>query len=112
MRRAPDLSLPPKRASWGSRLVRHVGRISTALIVLGLGVTVAAQVIRDRTLALALLMCVPNWPLALSAVLRDVLARGRALPLRWVLLAIGVGAGAFSVALMWRPARAPEGNAA
>jgi endonuclease/exonuclease/phosphatase family metal-dependent hydrolase len=54
---------------------------------------------------------VPIWPLALAAIVRDVWARGRALPLRGLLLTMGVGAGALSVSLMWCPARAPEGSA-
>ena len=93
------------------RLAHLVSLTSTALILVALAVTVTAQIVRDRTLALALLMCVPIWPLAVSAIVRDVLARGRALRLRWLLLTLGVGAGAFSVALMWCPARASEGTA-
>ena len=101
----------PQQLSSSRRSARLAGRISTALILLALTATVTAQLVRDRTLALTLLMFVPIGPLAMSAIARDVLARGRALPLRWLLLTIGVGAGAFSVSLMWSPARAPEGSA-
>jgi len=88
-----------------------MGPISTGLILVALTATVAAQLVRDRMLALALLMYVPIWPLALSAIVRDILARGRALPLRWSLLTIGVATGAFSVSLLWCPAYTPEENA-
>ena len=109
LHRDPDFPLHPEQLSSGRRVVRLVGPASTALIVVALTATVGAQIVRDRTLALALLMCVPIWPLALSAIVRDVLARGRALPLRWSLLTSGVGAGAFSISLVWCPARASEG---
>lgn len=92
-------------------VARFAGLVSTALIVVSLAAMVSAPLVRDRTFALALLMYVPIWPLALSAIVRDVVARGYALPLRWLLLTLGVGAGAFSVSLQWSPARAPEGSA-
>lgn len=109
--RGGDLSSHPDQLSSGGRAARIAAQSCTALILAALAATVTAQLIRDRTLALALLMYVPIWPLALAAIVRDVLAHGRALPLRWLMLTIGVAAGAYSVALMWRPARAAEGNA-
>ena len=111
MRHDPDPSLPREQLSSGHRVARFVGLVSTALILVALTATVTAQIVRDRMLALTLLMFVPIWPLAMAAIVRDVLARGRALPQRWFLLTIGVGAGVFSVSLMWSPARAPEGSA-
>jgi endonuclease/exonuclease/phosphatase family metal-dependent hydrolase len=94
------------------RVARLADATATGLILVALGATVTAQIVRDRTLALALLMCLPIWPLAVLAVLRDVLARGRALPLRWLLLVLGLASGAFSIWLLWCPARAPEVNPA
>jgi endonuclease/exonuclease/phosphatase family metal-dependent hydrolase len=107
----PDLSLRREQLSSGRRVARFVDLVSTALILVALTATVTAQIVRDRMLGLALLMFVPIWPLAMSAIVRDVLARGRALPLRWFLLTLGVGASAFSVSLMWSRACVPEGNA-
>jgi hypothetical protein len=71
----------------------------------------SAQLVRERMLALALLMYVPicRSPYRLSSGMCWPVAVH--LPLRWILLAIGIGSGAFSVSLMWSPARGPEGNA-
>lgn len=82
----------------------------TALIVVMLAALVTAHLVRDRTLGVALLMFVPIWPFALCAAIWDVSARGRALPLPWLLLTLGVGVFVFSGSLLWQTANSPEGS--
>lgn len=60
-------------------------------LVLGIALGVAAQVVRDRSVAWALLMYVPLIPLGLAATAFDATCRGRALPRgRFVLGGIGL----------------------
>lgn len=101
----------PATLSLSRRALRLIGQLTTLVIVAALAATLTAQALRDRNLWLTLLMYVPIWPIALAAVARDVMARGRALPYRWLLLAIGIAVGIFSVSLMWCPAREPERSA-
>jgi len=82
--------------------------IPTGVIVAAMVVVVAAQVIRDRNFVLAMLFYVPVWPVAAVAVLWDLLRLGRALPLRWLLLCLGIGLGIISVGMLWSPARVPS----
>jgi vancomycin resistance protein VanJ len=59
--------------------------VTTLLLVLG----VVGHVVRDRTVWLAPLMYIPILPVALWAVLQDVLYRGRSLPVRRPPFALG-----------------------
>ena len=62
-------------------------------LVLGIALGAAGQVVRDRSIAWALLMYLPLVPLGLTAVAFDGILRGRALPGgRFVLGAIGLAA--------------------
>lgn len=74
------------RRRTGQWLVRLTGWATALGIVVGL----IGQVVRDRNLALALMMYVPLAPLGLWAVLLDVLRRGRALRPRFALGAAGL----------------------
>ncbi len=81
----------------------------TALITLSLLSLLSAQLVRDRGLLSMLLMCLPPWPLALVAVVWDARLRGHAWRPRWLLGGVAIVAAAWSLAMTWSPARAPEG---
>jgi endonuclease/exonuclease/phosphatase family metal-dependent hydrolase len=53
-------------------------------------------------------MFVPVLPLALVALLWDVLQLGRALRKRWLLSLVAVSCGALALSWQWRPAMSPE----
>ena len=79
------MSEPPSRPRRLFRLVTAYGLVLA--IVLGS----AGQIVRDRSIAWALLMYFPLVPLGLAAVAFDAIRRGRALPKgRFVLGAIGL----------------------
>ena len=80
----------------------------TYALLSALSLTMLAQLLRDRTAALALIMFVPVLPIALITFVWDVVLRGRALPIRWLLTAVGIGCGAIALSWQWQPARAPE----
>ena len=73
------------------------------------------QLVRDRTLLLMLLMFVPLLLVACSALAWDLLLRGRALRVRWLLSGLALVSGAYAVSLQWQPAlsaaAAPESQA-
>jgi endonuclease/exonuclease/phosphatase (EEP) superfamily protein YafD len=73
-----------------------------------LAVTMLGQLLRDRTMLLALIMFVPVLPIVLVVIGWDVLLRGRALPIRWLSTAIALGCGALALSWQWRPALAAE----
>ena len=66
------------------------------------------QLVRDRAVVLMLAMFVPLAPVALVALLWDILLLGHALRLRWLLSAVAVSCGATGVVWLWSPAMAPE----
>ena len=68
----------------------------------------AGQLVRDRCLLLMFAMFVPLAPVALVALLWDVLLLGHAVRVRWLLSAVAVGCGALAVGWMWSPALASE----
>jgi hypothetical protein len=81
----------PPGSSRSRRLIGILGRVTvvllTATIVLGL----AGQVIRDRTVPLAILMYLPLLPAGVAAILLDLCRRGRTFPkMRFGLTLIGV----------------------
>lgn len=88
----------------GRRLLRAVSYSLFGLLVLGL----FGQLVRDRSLLLMLAMFVPLGPVALVALLWDVLLLGRALPVKGLLSAVAVGCGVIALAWMWSPASPPE----
>lgn len=69
------------------------------------------QLVRDRSLWLMLAMFVPLGPVALVALLWDILLLGHSLRVRWLLSAVAVGCGVLAVVWMWSPALAPETGA-
>jgi endonuclease/exonuclease/phosphatase family metal-dependent hydrolase len=88
-----------------SRLRQHLFRWLRDLSVLGVLVTIVAglvgQVIRDRSIALAVLMYLPLLPAGLAAIVLDSLLGGRAIPrARFGLALLGVVAGTWAVATM------------
>jgi endonuclease/exonuclease/phosphatase (EEP) superfamily protein YafD len=87
------------------RLLRTIASYSLfGLLVLAL----TGQLMRDRALPWMLAMFVPLGPVALVALLWDVMFRGQALRVRWLLSAVAVGCGLVAVVMLWRPAAAPE----
>ena len=102
----PRRSLP--RRAWRAA-VAITAWVTAATLVLG----IAGQVLRDRNVALAMLMYVPTAALGLLAVGLDLLCRGRALRRRFLLAAVGlVGftAGALPMVGTRRPDPAPPGG--
>ena len=86
---------PPSPSS-RRRLVRTFGRLTavglTTIMVLG----IAGQVIRDRSVSLAILMYLPLLPAGLTAVALDLACSGRAFPrARFALALLG------AVAIVW-----------
>ncbi|MCS7032948.1 MAG: endonuclease/exonuclease/phosphatase family protein [Phycisphaerae bacterium] len=101
-----EASAPP-RTGWRTAR-RALLAFPTALILLAIVLLVTAQVVRDRTTWLALLMYLPLWPPALAAVAWDLLRLGKALPVRFLLSCIGLATGLLAVGMMWSPALPPE----
>ena len=62
--------------------IRFVGYVLTLATVLLILLAMTGQIIRDRTVELALLMYIPLVPLGLWAILLDLVQIGRSLP-RW-----------------------------
>jgi endonuclease/exonuclease/phosphatase (EEP) superfamily protein YafD len=92
------------RYSWRS-LLRTIASWSLfGLLVLA----TVGQLVRDRSLLLMLAMFVPLGPVALVALLWDILLLGHSLRVRWLLSAVAIGCGVIAVAWMWSPALAPE----
>jgi endonuclease/exonuclease/phosphatase family metal-dependent hydrolase len=84
-----------ERFSKGPRCVSVLG--VSAIIVAGL----VGQVIRDRSVALAVLMYLPLLPAGLAAIALDIILWGRSIPrARFGLTLLGVVAGTWAVAMM------------
>jgi endonuclease/exonuclease/phosphatase (EEP) superfamily protein YafD len=64
----------------GRLLFRFLMVLITIATVLMIGLAIIGQVVRDRTVELALLMYIPLLPLGLWAILLDILHAGRSLP--------------------------------
>jgi len=93
-----------------SRLRRLIPFIMTSGLLLAMALGAAGQLVRDRSVAWALLMYLPLVPLGLAAVAFDLIQRGRALPKgRFVLGAIGlvVAIGASLPMVGFGPGRSP-----
>lgn len=73
-----------------------------------LALATLAQLIRDRNVGLMLLMFVPLAPIALVALVWDVVLRGRSLRVRWLLSTVAVSCGLLACSLLWRPALSAE----
>lgn len=100
-----DIAPPVRR---GRRVLRAVLDAPTILIVLSMLTLVSAYVIRDRLVWIGWIMYAPLWPVGVAAVLWDLLRLGRSLPLRWLLLCLGLATTLLGVGAMWSPARPAE----
>ncbi len=69
--------VPPSRWQRRGLIIR---RVLTAGVVTGLVLAIFGQVVRDRTLVLGYLFFLPLIPLALWAVVQDLVCAGRCLP--------------------------------
>ncbi|HTU62114.1 MAG TPA: endonuclease/exonuclease/phosphatase family protein [Polyangiales bacterium] len=89
----------------GVLLLRNIASYSLfGLLVVG----TAGQLVRDRSLLLMLAMFVPLAPVALVALLWDILLLGHAVRVRWLLSAVAVGCGVIGASWLWSPALTPE----
>ena len=96
------------------RARRQAGLVVGSGLALAIALGSAGQVIRDRSVPLALLMYLPTVPLGLAAACLDAACRGRALPRgRFALGAIGLVAAAWAAwpLVGWGPASAPASTA-
>src|SRR5688572_17773860 len=83
------------RTNVGQRIWRGAVAIVTWTTVVAIVMGIAGQLVRDRNVALAMLMYIPAAPLGVFAILLDLIRRGRALRLRFLLSVIGF-AGLFT----------------
>jgi endonuclease/exonuclease/phosphatase (EEP) superfamily protein YafD len=90
---------PPARS--GSRLLRGVRLVLTAVTVVVLVLAVAGKLVRDRNIPFALLSYIPLVPLGLATVLLDLVFLGRCWPRpRFGLTLIGLLTAAWGAALL------------
>lgn len=96
----------PLRALWGAwRAVRFA--VSWAVLA-ALAALVTAHVVQDRVWWMAYAAFCPLWMIGVPAVAWDLLRRGRSLPLRWLLLCLGLATTLLGVSATWGPRLAPE----
>jgi endonuclease/exonuclease/phosphatase family metal-dependent hydrolase len=104
-----DLSKPESPWRRALRIVwRTMLAIPSILLLVAIVVTVSVQVVQDRRVWLAPIFYVPLWPIGGAAVAWDLVRLGRALPLRWLMLCLGLAVGVLGVGGQMGPARAAE----
>jgi endonuclease/exonuclease/phosphatase family metal-dependent hydrolase len=94
----------PERSDSKRRLRRAIGYLFTVFLLAG----AAAQLVRDQSLAIALLMYVPLAFLSFAAIAWDLALAGHALPRRGLLAILASAIGLFAVGQSYRPALPPD----